>query len=303
MRWGRGSFRLLVLVAGIAATGCMHTPPGGYNLPPIPPGVVPGELTKVTLPPYVIEPPDQLMIEVVAILEDPEAAAAADKAGKKDSKSKEYKAYSLPVQPVSGQFAVRPDGSVFLGIWGSVPVAGLTLQQAAEAVREHISQQEDPTKPGAGGFKKETIRVVLDVLQYNSKRYYVVTDGGGYGEQVVAFPITGSETVFDALANIGGLPAVASKQQIWVARRTPHAGQPEQILPVDWVAITQHGVVSTNYQIMPGDRVYVKSQKLIRLDTQLARIISPIERLFGVVLLGTNTTNQISGRGTGFNGN
>lgn len=298
----RGTVRLLVLVCGLAA-GCMHTPPGGYNLPPVPPGVVPGELTKITLPPYVIEPPDQLLIEVVAILRDADLVAKAAQEGKKPESVTEFKAYSLPVQPVSGQFAVGPEGMVFLGIWGRVPVAGLTLQQAAEAIREHIEKQEDPTKPGAEGFKKGSVRVILDVLQYNSKRYYVVTDGGGYGEQVTAFPITGSETVFDALANIGGLPAVASKQQIWVARRTPHAGQPEQILPVDWVAITQHGIVTTNYQIMPGDRVYVKAQKLIRLDTQLARIFSPIERMFGVVLLGVNTTNQISGRGTGFNGN
>ena len=139
--------------------------------------------------------------------------------------------------------------------------------------------------------------MILDVLQYNSKRYYVVTDGGGNGEQVTAFPVTGSETVFDAIANIGGLPVVASKRQIWVARRTPHAGQPEQILPVDWVGITQHGVTATNYQIMPGDRVYVKAQRLVRIDTALSRIITPIERLFGVTLLGASTVNQISGRG------
>ena len=51
---------------------------------------------------------------------------------------------------------------MFLGIWGSVPVAGLTLDQIAESIREHLSRQEDPTKPGAGGFKKETLRVVAD---------------------------------------------------------------------------------------------------------------------------------------------
>jgi polysaccharide export outer membrane protein len=258
------------------------------------PGMVPRELEKITLPPYVIEPPDLLSIEVVTILED--TAAGADK-------PKEFKAYSLPVQPVSGQFNVRPDGKVFLGIWGAVPVAGLTLDQAKECIREHISRQEDPTKPGTGGLKKDTLRVLVDVLQYNSKRYYVVTDGGGAGEQVYAFPVTGSETVFDAIANIGGLPTVASKRNIWVARRTPHAGNPEQIMPVDWVGITQHGIACTNYQLMPGDRIYVKAQKLITLDTALARFLSPIERLLGVTLLGANTVNQINGRVGGFNTN
>jgi polysaccharide biosynthesis/export protein len=304
----RAGWLVMLALVALPASGCLHGPYRNNGQPLfVPPNDIPGELNKIQLPPYVIEPPDQLLIEVVAILEDPDSIASKDKDKdkdkKKDEKAKEFKAYSLPVQPISGQFSVRPDGSVFLGIWGSVPVAGLTLQQAAEAVRQHIAQQEDPTKPGTGGFKVETIRVVLDVLQYNSKRYYVVTDGAGNGEQVAAFPITGSETVFDALANIGGLPPVASKRQIWVARRTPHAGQPEQILPVDWVAITQHGITTTNYQVMPGDRIYVKSQRLIRIDTAISRVLTPIERIFGFTLLGANTVNQIQGRGNGFGGN
>ena len=300
----RGVTWIAIATVWVNVAGCAN-PDGPHRLGPqitLPaPGSVPVELAKVTLPPYVIEPPDLLVIEVVTIIEDPDAAAADKDDAKKDKKTKELRAFSLPVQPVSGQFSVRPDGTVFLGIWGSVPVAGLTLLQAAEAVRDQISRQEDPTKPGTGGFKKDSVKVILDVLQYNSKRYYVVTDGGGNGEQVTAFPVTGSETVFDAIANIGGLPVVASKRQIWVARRTPHAGQPEQILPVDWIAITQHGVAVTNWQIMPGDRVYVKAQRLIRIDTALSRIITPIERLFGVTLLGASTVNQIAGRGLSTN--
>ncbi len=292
---------------GCADTHAYQQSAASFRVPP--PGAVPRELEKISLPPYVIEPPDLLLIEVRVLIEDPDAPKDDEKDGKdKDDKKpaagkKELVAFQLPVAPVNGQFSVRPDGTVYLGIWGSVTVAGLTLQQAADAVRDHLSRQEDPTKPGAGGFKKDAIKVVLDVLQYNSKRYYVVTDGGGNGEQVTPFPVTGSETVFDAIANIGGLPAVASKRQIWVARRTPHDGQPEQILPVDWVAITQHGITKTNYQLFPGDRIYVKAQRLVRLDTALARVLSPIERLFGVTLLGASTANQISGRGNGFGGN
>ena len=53
---------------------------------------------------------------------------------------------------------------------------------------------------------------------------------------------------------------------------------------------------------MPGDRIYVKAQKLVTIDTMLARIISPIERLFGVTLLGANTVNQIKGTTGGGSG-
>ena len=55
---------------------------------------------------------------------------------------------------------------------------------------------------------------------------------------------------------------------------------------MDWIGITQHGITFTNYQVMPGDRIYVKAQKLVTIDRTLARIFAPIERVFGITLLG-----------------
>jgi polysaccharide export outer membrane protein len=293
MRGGR-RFLAVAIVASLLAllggVGCHHSHlhqaghhdlGAGVMVPP--PGAVPRELDKITLPPYVIEAPDQLLIEVVQ---------RSEVEGKPVT-------LGLPVQPVSGSFHVRLDGTVGLGFWGSVPVSGLTLDQAAEAIRN-----QSVHNPTLRDFrtKPESVIVIIDVLAYNSKRYYVIFDGGGFaaGEQVLSFPITGSETVLDAMSNVSGLPDVASKRNIWVARRTPHPGQPWQILPVDWVGLSQHGITTTNYQIMPGDRIYVKAQKLVTIDRTLARILAPVERMFGVTLLGTSTVNQISGRGQGF---
>ena len=297
--------KLVAFAAGLMlAVGCMqgglkhgagHTGPGAAPGPQIavpPPGAVPRELDLVTLPPYVIAPPDQLLIEVIRQSE------VTENVGGKELKK--TVAAGLPVQPISGPFQVRPDGSVGLGMWGAVPVSGLTLDQAAAAIRNHVIEQEPLKKLKASA---ESVIVIVDVMAYNSKRYYVIYDGGGWGEQVFPQPITGNETVLDALSNLNGLPDVASKRNIWVARRTPHCGQPWQILPVDWVGITQHGITTTNYQIMPGDRIYVKAQKLVTIDRTLARIFAPIERIFGVTLLGASTVNQISGRGNGFNDN
>src|SRR5579883_2721370 len=224
---------LVTLAAvGLAASGCVHDQAfvSDGHAPMIgvpPPGTVPVELAKVTLPPYVVEPPDQLLIEIVTVSQEPklmlnEAKGTYVPVTDKDGKEiLESKVFSLPVQPVSGQFTVRPDGTVLLGIWGAVRVAGLTLNQIAELIRDHMAEQEDPTKPGTRGFKKESIKVVVDVLQYNSKRFYVIFDGGGNGEQVVPFPVTGSETVLDEIWNVNGLAAVVSKRNIWVARRSP----------------------------------------------------------------------------------
>lgn len=289
---GRRWVGLAVLGAlALAGGGCVH-PHAHMAGPPLavpPPHEVPTEMDKITLPPYVIEAPDVLIVEVILRGKGKDGDRFDDAV-----KSTNLDAVrGLPIQPVSGQFNVRMDGTLGLGFWGSVPVAGLTLDQAAELIRQHLLRSDELGKRWQ--VTAENIIVVVDVLAYNSKFYYVVTDGGGYGEQVYKLPIYGSETAFDAISNIYGLPAVASKRNVWVARRTPHHDQPFQILPVDWVGITQHGHTMTNYQIMPGDRIYVKAQKLIHIDTALARIISPIERVFGVTLLGASTVNAIKG--------
>ena len=293
----------VVASAFLGCVGCFHTTPsiggpeatsprvsGPIMVPP--PGTVPAELGKIALPPYVVEAPDNLLIEVVQRAKVPEFA---DGKALTDAKGNEIKVdgtQRLPVQPISGPFQVRIDGTVGLGFWGSVQVSGLTLDQTAEAIRQQVLKNKVLVDLGT---KPESLVVIVDVIAYNSKRYYVVMDGGGYGEQVYPFPITGSETVLDALGNVFGLHTVASKRNIWVARRSPHADHPWQILPVDWIGITQHGITTTNYQIMPGDRIYVKAQRIITFDTALSRMLSPIERMFGVTLLGANTVNQIKG--------
>jgi polysaccharide export outer membrane protein len=296
MRGGRRwklLFLRLSLLTMLGSAGCTHPgqfcPSDEISQIVVPPeGAVPSELNKITLPPYVIEAPDQLLIEVV---QQTSLTEQADKDAKPVTKPVTDR---LPVQPITGPFLVRMDGTVSLGFWGAVPVSGLTLDQAADAIRRHIAQNEALKRYGT---RPDSLVVIVDVMAYNSKKYYVVFDGGGFGETVYPFPITGSETVLDALGNVYGLKEDASKRNIWVARRTPHPGQPWQILPVDWIGITQHGITTTNYQILPGDRIYVKAQRLVTIDHVLARIIAPIERVAGITLLGANVYNQISGRG------
>src|SRR5262249_5251123 len=184
-------------------------------------------------------------------------------------------AQSRGVQQISGQHLVRPDGTVSLGGYGSVYVAGLSLAQVKQAIEAHLSKYL---------YRPE---VAVDVYSYNSKFYYVITDFAGNGEQVTRLPHTGNETVLDAVSLIGGLSAVSSKH-IWVARPAPTECGNDQILPVDWCGITRKGEVKTNYQIFPGDRVYILSQPLTKFDTYLARVLSPVQRAFGVTLLGAS---------------
>jgi polysaccharide export outer membrane protein len=188
------------------------------------------------------------------------------------------------LQQIRGEHLVRPDGTVSLGIYGSVQVAGLTLDRVKAAIEFHLS---------ASLLKPE---VSVDVFAYNSKAYYVVTDGGGFGEQVYRIPSTGTETVLDALSRINGLPAVASRKQIWLARPTPADASRYEVFPVDWKAVTRCGATKTNLQVLPGDRIFVGADPLVTLDSDLARFISPIERVLGITLLGNTVGRAVAGQ-------
>jgi polysaccharide biosynthesis/export protein len=193
-------------------------------------------------------------------------------------------------QRISGPHLVRPDGTVSLGTYGSVRVTGMTLAEVRKALEAHLSQYLlDP-------------EISVDVQNYNSKIYYVVLDGGGAGQTVIRLPITGNETVIDALSQVNGLSAVSSQDRIWVSRPAPEGGC-HQVLPVDWKAVVENADTATNYQILPGDRVYVAAYPLTKMDITLARIIAPVERVFGIILLGTSTVNSIRFPPNQFNNN
>lgn len=191
-------------------------------------------------------------------------------------------------QSVRGTHLVRPDGTISLGGYGSVYVAGLTLFEVKIAIERHLSNViSDP-------------EITVDVIGYNSKVIYVIADGAGYGQSVFRLPVTGKDTVLDVIAQVQGLSQVASKKHIWVARPAPAHHGCLQILPVDWRAITEGGATTTNYQLFPGDRVYVGADPLIRTDNALAKALSPLERILGFTLLGSATINNI--RNIGNNG-
>jgi polysaccharide export outer membrane protein len=313
-------------------TGC-HTLPTREEAEAIRQSAIPRELSKVTLPPYVVEPPDILLIEARKVVPKPpyrlepldavyiratgvlpdapiDGVFGIDEQGfvdlgpaygrvKISGKSVDEataeiegflkKTFAAPkvsvslvqmaaIQQIVGEHLVRPDGTVSLGTYGSVRVAGLTLEQAEKIIENHLKQYlEEPD-------------VTVDVLAYNSKWVYVIFDGAGSGEQVVRVPVTGNETVLDVIAMVGGLPLTATRHsEIWVARPAPPDGTGDQVLPVDWVAITQGGSPETNYQLLPGDRIYVKADFWYSADGLIARVTAPVERLFGFSLFGHAT--------------
>jgi RNA polymerase sigma factor (sigma-70 family) len=202
---------------------------------------------KPSLPAYVIEPPDVLLVEYAVPGSFMLGVGVNSDAGLTGSVG------------LQGGHLVRPDGSIGLGTLGDVMVSGLTVEQSKQAIARQLAKKLDH-------FQSSKLKV--DVLAYNSKVYYVITDSPGPGEQVYRFPCTGTETVLFALAQVDGLPRVAGKKHVWIARRSDATGGTARILTVDWLAIIRDGQTATNYPLHPGDRVYVRDEAPMTTEVQ-----------------------------------
>ena len=119
--------------------------------------------------------------------------------------------------PVTGQYLVGPDGTLNLRQYGQIHIAGKTVTEARVAIEKHLQQFLDSPQ------------VSVDVLAFNSKVYYVITQGAGLGDSVRRLPVTGNETVLDAVSQVNGLSQVSSKK-MWIARPAPHNFGCQQIL-------------------------------------------------------------------------
>jgi polysaccharide export outer membrane protein len=313
--------------------------------PPDPSRMPAKELAKITLPAYVIEPPDILLIDALRVVPKPpfkvqsfdtlqvivegtlleqpinglyvvepggmldlgpsygkvmvgnlsldEAQDAVFKHLKRVLKEPQVSltlAQAAGQQQIAGEHLVGPDGTINLGTYGNVYVTGLTLAEAKMAIEKQLAEYLDAPL------------VSVDVFAYNSKVYYVVTEGAGYGDNIARFPVTGNETVLDAIAQINGISRLSSKD-IWIARPAPSGVGCDQILPVDLESIMKGGSTATNYQILPGDRVFIAQDQWVAADSIIGKITAPFERIFGFTLLGTSLVQQINRFPFGFNPN
>ncbi|MBN2474251.1 MAG: polysaccharide biosynthesis/export family protein [Pirellulales bacterium] len=197
-------------------------------------------------------------------------------------------ARSAGTQPIAGEYMVAPDGTVNLRQYGLVHVAGKTVVETKATIEKHLSQYFDSPE------------VAVNVLAYNSKVYYIITEGAGLGDSIVRVPITGKETVLDAISTVGGLSQLSSKE-IWVARPAPNSLGCEQILPIDYEAITRGAATETNYQLLPGDRVFVADDDVLVATNLIGTLTGPFERLLGISSLTTSTIRGLQTLGRGYN--
>jgi protein involved in polysaccharide export with SLBB domain len=148
-----------------------------------------------------------------------------------------------PTHRIPGDQTVLSDGSVDLGYYGRVIVAGMTQEDAEFAIQKLV-------------FEADQKPISLNVQVIHSiDRFYVVGEVNSPGA------LEGYETVLDAILKAGGLTNRASACDLLLARPS----QPcdcRVTLSVCYRAITQLGDSTTNYHLKPGDRIFVARQSL-----------------------------------------
>jgi protein involved in polysaccharide export with SLBB domain len=208
----------------------------------IPAGIA-RENSKIVLPSHVLEPGDSILIEPVNLERD----------------------LRLPADQV-----VLADGTVDLGPYGRVIVAGNDLEQTERMIEQQIAYQLQQQRLGCKEFADQEDRDAIespllpancDAIAVNVRmldpvhRYYVLGEVNAPG----SYSLSGFETVLDAIVTAGGLTSSANPCKILLARPTDPC-ECRVTLPVCYREIVQMGNSASNYQIQPGDRVFVSSR-------------------------------------------
>lgn len=204
------------------------------------------ENAKTVLPPHRLQPGDAVLIEPVSIERD----------------------LRLPADQT-----VLADGTIDLGPYGRIVVAGQELEQAEALIEQQIDfqrRQQFETCQRAGCDPKKSSGRLADApdacdsiainvrLLENVHRYYVLGEVNAPG----SYPLSGFETVLDAIVAAGGLSNAANPCQILLSRPSEPC-ECRVTLPVCYREIVQLGNTASNYQLRPGDRIFVASRSCV----------------------------------------
>ncbi len=159
---------------------------------------------------------------------------------------------------VSQAYEVSPDGTIELAGYGTIEVAGKTLQEAQQAVYETVAVTKEV---------KETIELARS-------EYYLVTVDAQGERHLNRVPLKGAVKVKEALQ---GMPGLAN-HLIWVARPTGGPGGRDRVLPVDWESVAAGTDDLTNHELRPGDFLIVSREPA----AGLGRVFNAVTGAFSV---------------------
>ena len=194
------------------------------------PAQVPREFAKTVLPTYRLAPGDTILVEPAR--------------------------FDTPLRFPTDQ-PVQPDGTVDLGRFGRVVVAGMSINEVEDLVARRVADVADRDETLAEAIEEDPSGAEVNVrlIDPNGSVFYVL----GAVQTPGVFPLAGRETVLDAILTAGGLTDGAKKCDIILSRPSVPADC-RTVLPVCYDHLVQMGDSTTNYQILPGDRIFVPTR-------------------------------------------
>jgi len=130
---------------------------------------------------------------------------------------------------------------------------------AHRALDDRLDRLEKSLQLAAGPNNSLGSRLPSTRVSLSDKRFYVLGQVRGPG----SFDWLGNETVVDAIVQAGFPARMAAPNEIILVRPTDPCGG-RIVLPICYDDIVQLGDTSTNYQILPGDRIIVPKKSLLQ---------------------------------------
>ena len=169
-----------------------------------------------------------------------------------------------PAPEITRDVVVRPDGRISLDLIGDVVVQGKTLEE----IRREITDRAEKF------ILHPDVTVILS--ESNSRQYHVFGEVMSPG----AYPLVGDVNMLNALASAGGPTNFAKLDAAWLVRPTEGDSLTYE---VDFEEITRRGDATTNYELQPGDVVYVPPVLMVRIGYVVGQIFFPFTQILGIV--------------------
>ncbi len=159
---------------------------------------------------------------------------------------------------LNGTYKVDRDGAVELAGYGKVQVAGKTLEEAKQAVRDAMAAKS----------------VIQAAFEMDRSEYYLVTVTADGLQDLTRVPLGVKTTVKDAVT---GIPRLSHKV-IWIVRPMLDQSVKEQVLAIDWDAISRLDDHRSNYVLKPGDWLFVADEP----STGFGRFFGALTSMFSL---------------------
>jgi len=141
---------------------------------------------------------------------------------------------------------VMPDGMLYFDVADGVKVTGMTLKEVSTSLSKTL----------AGDYPSAVVTVNLSEAQ--SQRYFIL----GQVKTPGAYPIGKPTTVIEAISQAGGLYSAQNlsgdaQEMVDLDRSILIRGN--DIIPVDFRGLIEHGDMGQNAYVRPGDYLYLPS--------------------------------------------